>query len=382
MDTSVSREAVHAGCRVAIPAALLLGAALLGQSLTRPAAHGPSTAFGTFGNPGAELDGGEVRVYPDFTEYADGSAQAVYEMPDGSVMRTTTPPPDFDPLTAGASELAAYDFPARPTEPEELADWTTAMAAFEWSEGTDEPLDVATEADAEGHFVTYYTNWAGYIVGDVNAQNHMYVAVKGNLTVPTNSGTCSSSNIVGFWIGLGGTAHSNDLVQQGVECGSPAVGSGSAYRPFTEFANTAPPVAFCGFTSWTLPAGHVIYQNMSFQTSVNKAFFYLEDQTSGTAHSCSRTAPSGWSWDLNTAEWIAEAPTGTSINFGSVRFSNARAQLSSNSSWVTLASQTESKTIQGGDSTSHYCISPGAISTAGDAFTDSWHSPGDCYDWD
>ena len=171
---------------------------------------------------------------------------------------------------------------------------------------------------------------------------------------------------------------SNDLVQQGVECGSSAVGSGSAYRPFTEFANTAPPVAFCGYSSWTLAPGDVIYQNMSFQTSQNKAFFYLEDQTSGVAHSCSRTPPAGWSLDLNTAGRIAEAPAGVSINFGSARFSNARTELSSNSTWVTPASQTETKTIQG-DSSTYYCIAPGAISSAGDAFTDSWHSPGDCY---
>ncbi len=115
---------------------------------------------------------------------------------------------------------------------------------------------------------------------------------------------------------------------------------------------------------------------MSFQTSQNKAFFYLEDQTSGVAHGCSATPPSGWSWDLNTAEWIAEAPTGTAINFDSVRFTNARTQLYSNSQWVTLGSQPVTKTIQG-SSSSYYCISPGAIAS-GTAFTDYWHQA-DCY---
>jgi hypothetical protein len=349
--------------------------ALRAPLLPRAAAPG----FATFGEPQQQNGTATVTVVPVVTEFADGSTSTVYELPDGSVMTTVTPPPGFAPLEATAEELARYNFPARPSDRAELRDWKTAMAAYRSNEPPGEPLEVAVDPDAAG-FATYYSNWAGYIVGDLDAQSHMYVAVKANLKVPTNSGTCGSSNLVGFWIGLGGTAHSNDLVQQGIECGSLAVGPGSAYRPFTEFANTAPPVAFCGYSSWTLAPGDVIYQNMSFQTSQNKAFFYMEDQTSGVAHSCSRTPPSGWAWDLNTAEWIAEAPAGVAVNFGSVRFSNARAQLSSNGNWVTLASQTESKTIQG-YSSSWYCIAPGTISAAGDAFTDSWHSPGDCYPW-
>src|SRR2546428_5394486 len=108
----------------------------------------------------------------------------------------------------------------------------------------------------------------------------------------------------------------------------------SAYRPFTEFANGQNPIAFCGYTTWTLPAGQEIYQNMSFQTSNNTAFFYIEDETSGVVHSCSRTPYSGWHWDQNTAEWEIEAPTGTAVNFHSVSWSDVMTELYSNGAWV------------------------------------------------
>jgi hypothetical protein len=365
------------GLSIMALAMVLSGASLAGRSdLSRPAGSG---AFGAMWGGATDTEGVAIDVTPVTADLADGATETVYALPDGETIRVVTPPPGFDPLTADDATLAAYDFPARPSDLDDLADWTSAMADFETDEAPSGALHVEVDASAEALFTTYYSNWAGYIAGTLFTQSHTYVAVKGNLTVPTNTGTCSSSTSVGFWIGMGGTetVRSNDLVQQGVECGNSNVGTGSAWRPFTEFANTAHPRAFCGFTSWTLAPGDVIYQNMSFQTANNKAFFYLEDQTSGVAHSCSATPPAGWSWDLNSAEWIAEAPAGVAINFHSVHFSNTRAELFSNSSWVTLGSQPNNKTIQG-DSSAYYCISPGSIGSDNASFTDTWHQA-DCY---
>lgn len=354
-------------------------AALVGGSPESGAQHRSAGDFGTFGSQQAPTDGVTVAIDPVVTALLDGSTETVFELPDGQVITTITPPAGFNPLEADDSTLVKFGFPPRPSDPADLEDWTTAMTAYrpdKSDDPPDEPLQVTYHSAPS--YGTYYANWAGYIAGTLFTQSRTYVAVKTSFYVPSNTGTCSNSNMVGFWIGLGGTSadRSNSLVQQGVECGHPNVGAGSSYRPFTEFADTAPPVALCGYSSWTLGAGHWIYQNMSFQTSQNKAFFYLEGQTSGVAHGCSATPPSGWSWDLNTAEWIAEAPTGAAINFGSVRFTNARTQLYSNSQWVTLGSQPVTKTIQG-SSSSYYCISPGAIGS-GTAFTDYWHQS-DCY---
>jgi hypothetical protein len=332
---------------------------------------------------GGNLDNGEtITVEPEITVLPDGSTETVYELPDGEVITSITPPSGFNPLTADDSLLTKYGFPLRPSDPDDLRAWNAAMSAYKFSVPATDAIQVASDTASALAIPTRYGQWGGYTAGTWSTQSRTYVAVKGNFTVPSNVGTCSDTNSVAFWIGLGGTGGDypgDNLVQQGIECGNTHVGTGSAYRPFTQFASTANAHALCSQTDWTLPAGHVIYQNMSFQTSQNKAFFYLEDQTSGRAQSCSGVPPSGWHWDLNTAEWIGEARTGVAINFGSIRFTNARAQLYSNSNWVTLGSQPVTKTIQGDPSPLTYCISPGSISSTGAAFTDYWHSPGDCY---
>jgi hypothetical protein len=326
-----------------------------------------------------------ITIEPVVTSLPDGSVQTTYALPDGDMMTTTTPPPGFDPLTASDAQLREVGFPLPPSDASDYQEWAAAMAAFKSDDPPAGPLQVVVDSAPAGVSMRYfscpsYCPWGGYTAGTRNTQSHTYVAVKSLLYVPSNTGTtCSNSNTVGMWIGLGGTGGSypnDNLVQQGIECGNTDVGSGSAYRPFTEFADGQNPVAFCGYTSWTLSAGHKIYQNMSFQTSQNKAFFYLQDETSGVIHSCSRTPYSGWHYDLNTAEWIAEAPTYTAVDFGSVSFSDAMTELNSNGTWVSLGSQPVTKMIDGyGFVGGHLyeCIVPGSISS-GTAFTDSWVS--------
>ncbi len=319
-------------------------------------------------------------VYPSTVTNADGSLLTTYTEPNGSVMEMLTPPPGFDPLSANEETLSAYGFPLAPADQEDFDAWFEAMQAYRWSAPSTAPFEVPigrpSAADAFG-----IDPWAGYVVGTLGTQSHTYVAVKGNFAAPTNTGTtCSTTNQVGLWIGLGGTGGTypqDNLLQQGIECGNSHVGgAGSPYRPFYEFANTDYPKAMCGQTTWTVPAGHVIYQNMSFQTSTNKAFFYTEDQgASGQTFACSYSPPTGWHWDLNTAEWIAEAPAYYSVNFGGVTFSNDRAELYSNSTWVTLGSQTHTIGIEGDDTAGHNyeCIRPGAISS-GTSFLNDWEA--------
>lgn len=317
-----------------------------------------------------------ITVSPTVSNRSDGGRQTTYRLPDGEQMVVTTPPAGFDPLAASNRALMEYGFPTRPTDSLALRDWTRVMQAFKSDEAPYGSLDFATDPTAT-KFSTIYSNWGGYIDGTMNTQSNTYVAVKGEFTVPGVTGTtCSSAhnNTIGAWIGLGGTSSAtNDLVQQGLLCGDAAVVGDGAWRPFEEFANTANPVAFCGYTSWTFPVGDVVYQNMSFQTSSNVANFFIQDITTGTAHSCTVSPPSGWSYDLNTAEWIVEAPTGTAADFGSFAFIDANAELGSNSSWVTMGSQSNTKTIDGSSSTT-YCIVPGNIGSDSQSFTDQWHA--------
>lgn len=330
--------------------------------------------FGAFDETQPVGPGFTSTIHPSETTLEDGAVQSVYALPGGAVLTTTTPPTGFDPLTASDAQLSEVAFPPRPASDPDLADWTNAMSAYSSDDPPNGDLSVETPASSGVAFTTYYRSWSGYLAGPIYTQGHLYVAVKGVYPVPTNLSTCDGNDVESFWIGMGGTSsgRTNDLVQQGMECGDSALGTGSVYRPFTEFANTKDPINFCGYTTWTPSHGHVIYQNMSFQTSSNTAYFYMEDETAGVAHSCSMTAPSGWAWNLDTAEWIAEAPLGEAVEFSAVDFSDTQAELDSNSTWVKLGTQTVSKTVDGVSSTL-YCVSPAAIGSDQESFTENWH---------
>lgn len=328
-------------------------------------------------SPSAPSAEGVVDVQPAVTHLSGGTVKTTYQLPDGQALTSTTPPVGFDPLVASDAALQEYGFPERPTDPSALADWTTAMDAYTSDSPPSEPLQIATSITASLEYAPQYGwNWGGYIAGTQQTQSHWFVALKDAFSLPSTGGKCLPQNYndLGFWIGLGGTlAGANTLVQQGVVCGNSDVGSGSSWRPFIEFANTTGPFAFCGYSAWTPADGSEIYENMSYQTSSNEANFYLENETTGVAHSCSLGAPNGWSFDGNTAEWIGEAPAGQAAKFGSVTFTDANAELGSSGSWVTLGSRTLTE-VAAGYSASNYCIVPGDVGSDAQSFTDSWGS--------
>ena len=359
----------------------------------RPRTDPGGSTYATFAGQYANDAGGAgdqslltAMIYPVTIKLADGSLETSYTDPDGSSMEMLTPPPGFDPLAADEKTLAQYGFPLAPVDPGDYEAWYAAMKAYTWTAPSADPFEVSVGRpslmDAYG-----IQPWGGYVAGTFGVDSHTYVAVKADFHVPLNSGTCTdqtgnNSNGVGFWVGIGGFGGSypnDNLVQQGIECGNHYVGTGSAYRPFYEFANTNYPKPMCGQAGWTLTHGDVIYQNMSFQTSQNRGFFYTEDQNTGTAFACNYGAPTGFHFNGNSAEWIGEAPGYYSIDFGSVTFTNARTELNSNSTWVTLGSQPYSLEIESDNSANQYheCISPGAISS-GTSFLDAWVQPGQC----
>ncbi len=88
---------------------------------------------------------------------------------------------------------------------------------------------------------------------------------------------------------------------------------------------------------------------------------------------------SGWTANLATAEWIAEGPISQSIQFSTIGHTDAHAELYSNSTWVTLGSQSHTEFVDGVDGTSgDYCIAPGGIGTDAASFNDYWYQI-DCY---
>lgn len=294
-----------------------------------------------------------------------------YLLQDGSKISVPQLSKDVDLNSLTDSEIAELGLPAKPVDEDALREWIRDYSNTNTSGAPTDSLQLRSTAN---YATTTYTslNWGGYVVGNVNSTVKQFVAVKGNFTAPTESASCTSSSNAaqGLWVGLGGTNTSgNDLVQQGIGWCNP-VNSTGKWTPWYEFANTYAPVDFCGFSSWKIAPGHVLYNNMSYQTSSNTAYFYLEDQTSGVIHSCSVAKPTGWAFTGNTAECISEKLDGVPLaNFGSVQFYNCQAQLSSTSAWIPFGSASTIDKINNVNLSNLALQTTGSLGADGKTFT-------------
>lgn len=311
----------------------------------------------------------------------NGVALHRYKYPDGSIMEVPVPPSNFDPRTASESELRILGIPERPTGQADLEEWDALMATYSNPIAPDLSSTGTSNATAK-YGSMWNTSWGGYFVGAKQTFSSKYVAVKGNFVVPNVASVCDGQRRVAAWIGLGGIdeANTTSLVQQGMGWCNPLVDGATPlpqWQPFTEFAETEMPKAFCGYTNWFLAPGDVIYNNMSYQQSTNKAYFYMHNQTTGVVHYCSISRPQGWTFNGATAEWIVEQlHIGNDYfylaNYGSLAFTNAQAELASTSSWVTLASQAETKIVTGVQDIGSYTQVPTLLGTNGMSFSMNW----------
>jgi hypothetical protein len=360
---------------VAVAAAVLsVFGPLLGQANAEVHAHRAEN--GQRAHESSSPANDVVSVAPAVVEPSTGAARTTYALPDGETITDTTPPPNFDPLTASDAALQQYGFPLPPADGAGLQAWKTAMSAFRSDPAPTGALSVDLNPSAP-KFSTFASNWAGFTAGQWNSQSDAFVAVQATTTVPTANGCTANGWPLGAWIGLGGTFGANDLVQQGEECGTPEI-PGGGFRSFEEFADTLNPVAFCGYSSWVFGAGDVLYQQMSYQTSSNTANFYIEDENTGVAHGCAVGAPRsrGWSFDGNTADYELETPAGATVPFSTVHFGDAQLEWSSGS-WVAFGTRPTTKTYDG-VSLTNYCAGPSTIGSDHESFSVSYSS-GECF---
>jgi hypothetical protein len=207
--------------------AMVVPLAWLGITGTSAGTHGltggrvTTTGFSAFGNHSPAISTHATSVYPVTMKLAGGGMKMIYRLPDGEIISIPSPPHGFNPLRASKAELAEYDFPPRPSDPADLKHWTAAMAAYKSDappsgalqivQGTNSRIGSTTPSPA-----TSYSNWGGYIAGKMNTQSNTYVAVTTDFSVPSTANTCNGSNLVGMWIGLGGTyaSHTNNLVSK------------------------------------------------------------------------------------------------------------------------------------------------------------------------
>lgn len=280
------------------------------------------------------------------SDLGNGLSVTTFSDPDGSVTKVASGITRDNLSRASKDLVSELGLPPRPATDAEFQIW---LNDYSGSNSEAPTAQLSTSEDSKFTSIDNY-NWGGYGAGTKDIVNTAYVAIKANFVVPQISPSCTNypSYKVGAWVGLGGrNGSSNDLVQQGIGWCS-IDKTVNKFTPWTEFAATESPRAFCNATNWQVNAGDVIYNNMSFQNSTNTAYFYMQDQTSGVKHSCSMTPPTGWSFNGNVGECIAEVPgQGNGAlwllsRYGTIPFTNCQIELGSNSTWYPIGSRSTS----------------------------------------
>jgi len=204
-----------------------------------------------------------------------------------------SPPAGFDPLTASASELAEYGFPARPGAGLALKTWQQAVS--DWSPSAAVPaLDVTNQrAGTNSH-------WSGY-VAHPNSGGH-YVTAEATITQPayhSPTSGCAAGYLVS-WAGIGGY-NSNSLIQDGTE-----IDQGATYIPWYEWLGSSGSINITTMPDVTVHAGDQVFIYVTYESSNHLVDFYISD-SDGTGHSYETSLGTG-DFDGSTAEWIDERP--------------------------------------------------------------------------
>lgn len=239
------------------------------------------------------------------------------------------PPKEFDPTTASPATLIQYGYPRRPDaqkEPGLRALWDRAMAR----KPNFIPAQLSEDKVWHSKPHALWTkdqfglagNWAGAVVkvaslgfSPPEPANMVFAEWK----VPTIQPKPAEpgTQIVGFWVGLGGWGVNNLL-----QAGTAATITGSS-------------VSYWAWVEW-VPAGYSV-DNLIVQAGdtvsvlvcapeTDHGFVSMLNQRTNQAISVGVTDPSGTApYDGSTVEWIVEAIGTEMPNFGSVLFTQLSA---------------------------------------------------------
>lgn len=244
-----------------------------------------------------------------------------------------------------------------------------------------------TAAGASAVSSAVSSNWSGYVVAGVDTASgaaKSFTSVSGTWVQP--AADCSSSPgtaASAFWVGLGGNSETSQALEQtGTEVDCRADGA-ARYSAWYELV-PAPSVK----VSLKVGAGDKMFG--SVKVNGTKVTVQLKNLTRKVSFSKTVTTATP---DLSSAEWIAESPSACTsygrcralslTNFGTVKFSSARATTSdghtgtiSDSAWTATAIQLDS---QSGDPFGRFGTQisatqalPSALSTDGSAFSVTW----------
>jgi len=273
---------------------------------------------------------------------------------DGELTDVPVPPDGFRPEDADAATLATYAFPPRPTNSEDLAEWTQDMLAYKetptpklcleatasndaFADG-DDVIDPAYPVTIAASTVTNRTskNWAGWEARPASG-NH-YVAVSGEYDeITTHADSCTDSQ-VGTWVGIGGALSRSDGTFGLIQAGT-AVGGGNGRYAWYEYLATGalnPPVQVGNLS---LSAGDHLHISVFYSSADEKANFIFQNETDGMSQSIVKTVDKKY-FQGSSAEFISERPAGPAgytplLNFGTTTFTSSKVE-NNDGDWVHL----------------------------------------------
>jgi len=205
------------------------------------------------------------------------------------------------------------------------------------------------------------TNWSGY--ADDNSAGNTYSSVAASWTEPT--GTCSGSttSLAAFWVGIDG--YTSDSVEQDgtlIECYERT----AYYYTWWEMY----PTNAIQVVGETLRPGDSITASVVRSGST---YTLKVTDSSRSADSFTKTETCS-SCANSSAEWIAEAPSGSSgvyplTNFGTWSASGATVTANSGSGVISSFSDDELTMV---DSSGNVKAQPGSLNGSGNGFSVTW----------
>ena len=203
------------------------------------------------------------------------------------------------------------------------------------------------------------TNWSGY--ADNNTAGHTYAAVASNWTEPSASCT-STGSLAAFWVGIDGYS-SGSVEQDGtlIEC----YRSRAYYYSWWEmYPSNAIQVVGSSVSPGDSISASVVKSGSRYTLRVTDSTHSANSFT--TTQTCSSCADS-------SAEWIAEAPSGSSGVYplsNSHSWSTSGASVTSGSSGVISSFPNDELTMI--DSSGAVKAQPGSLNDSGNGFTVTW----------
>jgi hypothetical protein len=274
-------------------------------------------------------------------------------------MPAAAAPSGFNPVTATASQLAQYGFPARPTDPVALLVWQNAMAhATTLIDPPSQCSTVVHDTAPPDHSVNNTSNYAGHVMANSYENNATFTGSSADWTQPSVPSAAGYPNYqsapdASFWDGIGYST----IIQDG--CDSISTSNSPTYKCWTE--------DYPDGTDWEGPAvrpGDEVYSSVHYNGNQTSTYF-IEDVTTGKY--LDKTHPSTHV-GFRAGDFINEELGPYLPNYGRTTFNGCETSTGAD----TYPLQSNNNNVD--NNTSSPGATPSSVNNSNSSFSVSWNS--------